>query len=313
MKIRLRTDTFYDDYLHRGDCEPGPAGILRDTPLRSMSLYTYAMYVQIVEGDPEKLKVNQYQFSQHHKKGESYVQELRQAPVVPFIHGYTMPTAEKDADTNALFKQVVLRPHHCLGKDECRKVNFTQGFCQECRVSRSKRDESGHINKDETSDRATREVMSTWSFVPPWRQYHAQQLLLTRRADERLQNARRTAVLPDTTTLRQWWLQDAVRHTIVQDTLVPWLMGHRPHATDPELRGTWCRRELNSPNLLADGRRCWSPRLTENLCWQVLRFAGHVVQEDGQPLGIANTDEELRSLRTVILGTESWQNHFNEC
>ena len=164
MKIRLRTDTFYDDYLHRGDCEPGPAGILRDTPLRSMSLYVYAMYVQIVEGDPEKLKGNQYQFSQRHAKGERYVQELRQAPVVPFINGYTMPTAEKDADTNALFKQVLLRPHHCLRKEECRKVNFTQGFCQTCLISRSKRDEHGNISKDETSDRALQEVMSTLSF-----------------------------------------------------------------------------------------------------------------------------------------------------
>ena len=312
VTTRIHNDNFYDDYLHRGDCEPGPAGMLRDTPLRSMSLYVYAIHVRIVKGDPEKLQVNQYPFSQHHVKRDHFVQELRPGAAVPFIHGYTMPTAEKDADTNALFKQVLLRPHHCHAKEQCRKVNFTRGFCQECRVSRSKRDESGHISKVETNDRAHQEVISALSSVPPWRQYHAQQQLLARRADDRLRAARRTAVLPDTTILREWWLPEAVRHSIVQDTLVPWLMGHQIHATDSELRGAWCRREPNSPNLQADGRCCWRPRLSENLCWQVLRFAGHIIQDDGHPLGIANNAAELRSLRTVILGTESWQNHFCE-
>ena len=90
----MRTETFYDDYLHRGSAEPGQHGFLVDTPLRHMSYYTYAMWVRVVEGDPYALAWNQFAFAEHHTKYETYVQELRPAPVVPFVHGFTMPTME---------------------------------------------------------------------------------------------------------------------------------------------------------------------------------------------------------------------------
>eukprot|EP00973_Karenia_brevis_P012258 1663277-Karenia_brevis.AAC.1 len=97
----MQTNTFYDDYLHRGEVEPDEFGNLVDTPLRSMSYYTYAMWVRVVEGDPDSLAWNQFAFVDHHAKYSTYVQELRHAPVVPYIHGFTMPTVEKDAETNA--------------------------------------------------------------------------------------------------------------------------------------------------------------------------------------------------------------------
>ncbi len=302
VKLRVRSDTFYDDYLHRGDCEPGSGGTLRDTPLRNMSLYCYAMFVRIVEGDPEDLGPNQYAFSGHHSKKNDYVQELRPSPSVPFIHGFTMPTVTKDAETNACFKQVLLRPHHCSGSHQCRRVDFTRGFCQECRSSRSRREATGQVVTDAATDHVVKEVISTWSFVPPWTHYHAQQLLLAQRADRLLEKSCKIAVLPDITSLRQWWLPTAVRHSIVQDTLVPWLMGLKRHDTDSALRGTWCRRDLSAHFMQESARPCWRARLPESLAWLVLRFAGHVVQDDGSVLGIANTNEELAALRKDVLG-----------
>ena len=52
VSVRRKNDTFYDDYLHRGQTEPGIHGYLVDTPMRHMSYYTYSMWVRIVEGDP---------------------------------------------------------------------------------------------------------------------------------------------------------------------------------------------------------------------------------------------------------------------
>ena len=77
VKLRFRNETFYDDYLHRGDCELGPGGLLCDTPLRNMSLYDYAMFVRIVEGSPDNLAPNQYAFSAHHDKYDTYVQVFK--------------------------------------------------------------------------------------------------------------------------------------------------------------------------------------------------------------------------------------------
>ena len=96
-----------------GGFESGPSGMPSETPLLGMSYYTYAMWVRVVEGDPDDLAANHYAFVHHHAKYANYVQELRPAPVVPFVHGFTMPTVEKDAETNACFRQVLLQPHHC--------------------------------------------------------------------------------------------------------------------------------------------------------------------------------------------------------
>ena len=41
--------------------------------------------------------------------------------------------------------------------------------------------------------------------------------------------------------------------------------------------------------------------------WLVLRFAGHVMQEDGSTIGMANNQDELRLLQTKVLGSESQQ------
>ena len=130
VRLRLRTDSFYDDYLHRGGLELGPHGKLVETPLHSMSYYTYGMWVRVVEGDPDDLAACQFAFAAHHTKYANYVQELRKTPVVPYLHGFTMPTREKDAETNACLKQVLLRPHHCSGRNKCRSIEFTSAFSE---------------------------------------------------------------------------------------------------------------------------------------------------------------------------------------
>ena len=77
VKVRLKNDTFYDDYLHRGDFEPGAGTTLQQTPLRRMSLYLYASFVRIIQGDPDDLGPRQFAFSKHHTKYKDYVQEMR--------------------------------------------------------------------------------------------------------------------------------------------------------------------------------------------------------------------------------------------
>ena len=81
-------------------------------------------------------------------KHETHVQELRTAPAAPFIHGFTMPTREKDPETNACFKQVLLRPHHCLGADHCKLCDTTTGFFEARSVRRQRRDEHGVPEED---------------------------------------------------------------------------------------------------------------------------------------------------------------------
>ena len=103
--------------------------------------------------------------SEHCGKHAAYVQQLRYAPMVPHISGFTMPTMLKDAETNACFKQVLLRPHGCPGSGCCRKFDFTSEFCAPCSASGKR---------------------GMWSFCLPWRLFHAQQLSLAQTADKQL-------------------------------------------------------------------------------------------------------------------------------
>ena len=74
---------------------------------------------------------------------------MRRSPAVPYVHGFTMPTKAKDADTNAMFKQVLLRPHCCRGPEHCVQCDATAGFCEGRTVRRQLRDEHGIPEEDE--------------------------------------------------------------------------------------------------------------------------------------------------------------------
>ena len=92
------------------------------------------------------------------------MQELRPAPVVPYLHGFTVPTSTKDPEMNACFKQVLLRPHQCKGPGHCRKVDCADAFCKP-------------VIEDPSTSRIT--------FTKQWRQFHAEQLVLAEHADRR--------------------------------------------------------------------------------------------------------------------------------
>ena len=127
VKVRRRNDTYYDDYLHRG-AEEEHGTECRQTPLGEMNYYEYGMYVRVVPGSPWNLLQNQYAFDQHHTKFETHIQQLRKSPAVPYVHGFTMPTKTKDPETNACFKQILLRPHRCRGPEHCMACDASSDF-----------------------------------------------------------------------------------------------------------------------------------------------------------------------------------------
>ncbi|CAK0852500.1 unnamed protein product, partial [Prorocentrum cordatum] len=119
-EVRLKSNSYYDDYLHRGSTELGASGRAANAPLAAMSYYDYGMWVRVVPGDPDALAPDQFAFASHYGKHGAYVQQLRPAPAAPYISGFTMPTEEKDPETNACFKQVHFARHFCcasLGRE----------------------------------------------------------------------------------------------------------------------------------------------------------------------------------------------------
>jgi hypothetical protein len=154
---------------------------------------------------------------------------------------------------------------------------------------------------DPDTDRLGKEVLSMWSYVPPWRLYHAEQMTLARRADALLETSRKLPVLPDLTTLRQWWLPGSVRHSAVQEEVLPLLMGRGRCA---DIEGIWARRAAEESS---SSSTCWRLALPEEVVWRLLRFAGHLGTDSGSQIGIAATRGELLALQTDVLGTAPWR------
>ena len=82
------------------------------------------------------VKPNQYAFDEHHSKFETHVQQLRPAPAVPYISGFTLPTCTKDAETSACFKQLLLRPHRCRGSAYCTSCSASADCFTSCIIRR---------------------------------------------------------------------------------------------------------------------------------------------------------------------------------
>ena len=265
VKLRRKNDNFYEDYLHRGSAEYSSADTERTTPLCDMSFYEYGMFVRVMPGDPWSLRARQYAFAEHHSKFETHVQELRPGPAVPFIHGFTMPTRAKDEETNACFKQLLLRPHRCRGPAHCLKFDATTDFCTRRLVRRQRVDAHGIPEEDERCQ-PRYELVRTHSYVRPWRAFEAQQLSLAEAADMKIHAARKYPVLSDITLLRSWWLPGAVESGIVHRRLAPFLAKVFPMKQ----------------------------------VWHILRFAGHVTDDDGAVVGIANNATELEKVREQV-------------
>eukprot|EP00438_Fugacium_kawagutii_P020118 Skav226970 [mRNA] locus=scaffold51:356186:370706:- [translate_table: standard] len=166
-KVELRTTSFYEDYLHRGDVEP----------LASMNFYVYGMHVSCVHVQQlggRSSHVAEYDFAPHYSKARSYVQILHPAPRVPYLHGLTMPTKEKDPEMWSAVHVALLRKHHCLGPKCC-----GQSFgVQHIRKIPSK---MRHRVVTSVSDRRLAEDKS--GILTEWKATEAEMQTLAQRAD----------------------------------------------------------------------------------------------------------------------------------
>jgi len=105
-----RATSFYEDYLHRGIAEP----------LASMNLYVYAMHVSAVPSrEARKFDHGEFDFSEHYVKAKTHVQVLHAAPRIPYLHGISMPTKQKDPDMWAAVHIALLRKHCCEDEKVC--------------------------------------------------------------------------------------------------------------------------------------------------------------------------------------------------
>ena len=110
--VEFRTTSFYEDYLHRGEVEP----------LASMNFYVYAMHVDVVHFNRVGSNDTEYEFVGHYSKAKHYVQVIHVAPRIPYLHGVTMPTKEKDMEMWAAVHVAVLRKHCCSDPSACGKA-----------------------------------------------------------------------------------------------------------------------------------------------------------------------------------------------
>ena len=133
-------------------------------------------------------------------------------------------------------------------------------------------------------------------FVPTWRAFEARQQCLSRRADEKIgikpikgvwqSGARRVCTLVDTTASRVWSLPGSVSDTMLQRFLLPWLMGSFRHVTS---------RSQSSDGM---ARLSFLRPLPESVSHQVLRYVGHVIDDNDERLLIANSVTALERVRS---------------
>ena len=108
--VELRTASFYEDYLHRGDVEP----------LAAMNFYVYGMHVSCVHvSRTSGTDFAEFEFEPHYSKAKQYVQVLHAAPRVPYLHGVSMPTKLKDGEMWAAVHCALLRKHRCDSAHHC--------------------------------------------------------------------------------------------------------------------------------------------------------------------------------------------------
>ena len=108
--VELRTTSFYEDYLHRGDVEP----------LAVMNFYVYGMHVSCVHvSRTSGTDFAEFEFEPHYSKAKQYVQVLHAAPRVPYLHGVSMPTKLKDGEMWAAVHCALLRKHRCDSAHHC--------------------------------------------------------------------------------------------------------------------------------------------------------------------------------------------------
>jgi len=98
-----------DDFLHRGGVEP----------LASMGIVHYSMFVYSATRGSTKPSDRVFEYVDHYSKRSQYVQVLRTVFRVPVIQGFTLPTRERDEQTNTMFKSVLFQPYKCEAELQC--------------------------------------------------------------------------------------------------------------------------------------------------------------------------------------------------
>ena len=107
-----------------------------------------------------------------------------------------------------------------------------------------------------------------WTYVGPWKRFHAEQRVLAERADARLHGARKCPVLQDVAEIRVWFVAGAQRSGRVQSDLIPVL---RRAPTYEASRGP----------------------LPLMVAWQILRFVGVMDFADAVSVAVVGTEQEL--------------------
>ena len=102
-----------------------------------------------------------------------------------------MPSAGKDAETNARFKQLLLRPRARQGP----------GHCLDCNAALDK--------------------TAPFTYTSPWRLFEARQLALAGRADAKIAASKKYLALQGAASLRSFWLPGAIRGGVVRGCLLP--------------------------------------------------------------------------------------------
>eukprot|EP00435_Cladocopium_sp_Y103_P054286 s821_g17.t1 len=256
------------------------------------------MYVKIVPRTEETQYDRVIPFVSHYKKHTGFVQVLEASPRVPYMVGFTMPSRHGDAATNALYHLCLMKPGNmCRG--QCDDVGWLSGHVISHSWPRHQQNMFGFTWPTRKASRKRGEGR----FTEAWKAWEALQLTRAQQGWRKLKAERRVAVLDDVASFRTWYLPNAVKETVVQSWLLPWLRGHFRHV----YKGPWKEKRTGTHvnpkysrtqflRLHPLGLACL-PALPHSVAVNVLRFAGDVRTEDGQVLIIA--DDEITQKRQL--------------
>lgn len=279
--VQVSNDAFLDDWYHRGE------------ELLWMCHYIYAMYVKIIPWTDAERCCTVIPFVPHYKKAQTFAQVLEVSPRVPYMVGFTMPTRTGDQATNALYHLCLMKPSK-LCKGNCGDVEHLSGHVLSHVVSKDKMPLMGFT----VPARQGRRKRGADRLKEAWKAFEALQLTRAERGWTKLRKERRVAVLDDVAIYRQWFLPAAVRYTMVQSWLLPWLQGGFRHIY------TWFWKQKQATPMMGNPRYTHAsflakhpsglallPGLPFSVSVRILRLTGHVRADDGSNLIIADSVE----------------------
>ena len=285
--VTFFNDSYYDDWLHRG----------QNDPLAAMTLYVYAMYVDTraahdtYENDME---LASFSFDPHYVKASSHVQVLLRAPRTPYLHGITVPSRAKDSITNALAHQILFRPTMCLDASHHQEQWRIAARYATCCNTSCESTCTRSVGRTMPNYRGKRKSAEQ-TCVQAWRAHEAYLTTQAMRADEKLARGRRVLTITDLSCLRCWYPADSRKNCMVQRSLVPWLSGFGPHK--------YCRSNSSTRRRMR-GKTTSSMGLLPSLPYHpisiILAFVGHLKDDNGDDLAVI-VDGETEATTMDIL------------